>query len=78
MCRRKNPVRTCNQIWNDPLLTICEESRIVLPCSPIAGAIAYALNQWDALSVYATQGFLAIDNNAAKCVLKRVASGRKN
>jgi hypothetical protein len=36
------------------------------------------LNQWDALGVYATQGFLAIDNNAAERALKRVAIGRKN
>lgn len=44
----------------------------------MAGAIGYALNQWDALSVYATRGFLAIDNNAAERALKRVAIGRKN
>jgi transposase len=55
-----------------------DEGRIVLPRSPMAGAIGYALNQWDALSVYATQGFLAIDNNAAERALKRVAIGRKN
>lgn len=44
----------------------------------MAGAIGYALNQWDALSIYATHGFLAIDNNAAERALKRVAIGRKN
>ncbi len=41
-------------------------------------AIGYALNQWDALCVYATEGFLAIDNNAAERAMKRVAIGRKN
>ncbi|MGZ6300231.1 MAG: IS66 family transposase [Candidatus Limnocylindria bacterium] len=55
-----------------------EESRIVLPRSPMAGAMGYVLNQWDALCVYATRGFLAIDNNAAERALKRVAIGRKN
>ena len=55
-----------------------DEVRIVLPRSPMAGAIGYARNQWDALCVYATQGFLAIDNNAAERALKRVAIGRKN
>jgi hypothetical protein len=54
------------------------EAQIVLPRSPMAGAISYALNQWDALSVYATRGFLAIDNNAAERALKQVAIGRKN
>jgi hypothetical protein len=54
------------------------EVRVVLPRSPMAGAIGYARNQWEALSIYATRGFLAIDNNAAERALKRVAIGRKN
>jgi hypothetical protein len=54
------------------------ENQVLLPRTPMAGAIAYALNQWDALSVYTTQGYLAIDNNAAERALKRVAIGRKN
>ncbi|MBY0588598.1 transposase [bacterium] len=41
-------------------------------------AIGYALNQWAALNVYVTQGFLAIDNNVSERALKRVAIGRKN
>jgi len=54
------------------------EGEIVLPKSPMAQAIAYARNQWAALTVYTTEGFLAIDNNAAERALKRVAIGRKN
>jgi transposase len=50
----------------------------VMPKSPMGQAIAYALNQWDALCVYATDGDLAIDNNAAERALRRVAIGRKN
>ncbi len=50
----------------------------VLPKSPMGQAIAYALNQWDALNVYTTDGDLAIDNNAAENALRRVALGRKN
>ena len=46
--------------------------------SAMGQAIGYALNQWDALCVYATEGFLAIDNNAAERAMKRVAIGRKN
>lgn len=41
-------------------------------------AITYALNQCDALTVYTTDGDLAIDNNAAENALRRVAIGRKN
>jgi hypothetical protein len=54
------------------------EGEIVLPRSPMAAAITYAKNQWDALNAYVTQGFLAIDNNASERALKRVAIGRQN
>ena len=50
----------------------------VLPKSAMGQAVAYALNQWDALNVYVTDGDLAIDNNAAENALRRVAIGRKN
>lgn len=50
----------------------------VLPRSPMGQAITYALNQWEALCVYTTDGDLAIDNNAAENALRRVAIGRKN
>jgi len=50
----------------------------VLPKTPIAEAINYALNQWTALTVYLTDGTLAIDNNAAERAIKPFAIGRKN
>lgn len=50
----------------------------VLPKSPMGQAITYTLNQWTALNVYATDGDLAIDNNASENALRRVALGRKN
>jgi transposase len=54
------------------------EGEVVLPRSPMGLAIQYAHNQWAALTTYATQGFLNIDNNASERALKRVALGRKN
>ena len=54
------------------------EQQVVLPRSPMATAITYAQNQWQALTTYATRGFLNIDNNASERALKRVALGRKN
>jgi len=54
------------------------EQKLVLPRSPMALAIGYMLNQWDALCSYTTQGFLNIDNNAAERALRRVGIGRKN
>jgi len=50
----------------------------VLPKSPMAEAIGYALNNWAALTRYTEAGFLDIDNNAAEREMKRVAIGRKN
>jgi hypothetical protein len=50
----------------------------VLPKSPMGQAIGYALNQWDALCVYVSDGDLAIDNNAGENALRRIALGRKN
>jgi transposase len=50
----------------------------VLPKSPMGQAIGYALNQWEALCVYAADGDLAIDNNAAENALRCVAVGRNN
>jgi transposase len=41
-------------------------------------AITYALNQWDALCVYASDGDLSIDNNIAERALRRIAVGRGN
>ena len=50
----------------------------VLPKSPMGQAITYALNQYNALCVYVSDGDLAIDNNAAENTLRRIAVGRKN
>jgi transposase len=50
----------------------------VLPKSPMAEALGYALNNWAALVRYTEAGFLAIDNNAAEREMKRIAIGRKN
>lgn len=50
----------------------------VLPKGPMGQAIAYAKGNWEALTRYLEQGFLAIDNNAAERALRGVAVGRKN
>jgi transposase len=69
---RSVPILNEIKIWLD------REREVVLPRSPMAQAITYALNQWDALNTYVTEGYLNIDNNAAERALKRVAIGRKN
>ena len=61
------------------LKAFLERTRIsVLPKSPEGKAVAYALNNWEALSRYAGDGDLAIDNNGAERSLRGVAVGRRN
>ena len=55
-----------------------EQIKVVLPRSPMALAINYTLNQWEALCRYSEAGYLDIDNNAAERAMKRIAIGRKN
>ncbi|KEO06360.1 transposase IS66 family protein [Escherichia coli 2-177-06_S3_C3] len=46
--------------------------------SELAKAFAYALNQWPALTYYANDGWVEIDNNIAENALRAVSLGRKN
>jgi transposase len=55
----------------------------VLPKSPMGQAFAYARNNWEALTRYATgpeddAGYLSIDNNAAERAIRPLTIGRKN
>ena len=52
--------------------------RALLPKSPTAGAIGYALSNWTALNRYTDSGILDIDNNACERAMRPVALGRKN
>lgn len=54
------------------------EKQQVLPKSPIAAAINYVLNQWQALERYTTDGDLHIDNNISERTLKLIGMGRIN
>lgn len=53
-----------------------EQSKAVLPKSPIGQAIGYAQRHWLALARFTEQGLLNIDNNAAERALRAVAVGR--
>ncbi len=57
------------------LLEIREQ---VLPKSPAARAVRYALNQWDALTRYLEDGDLEIDNGATERANRDIAIGRGN
>ena len=56
-----------------------DTQRARLPAkSKLAGAIRYSLVRWDALTRYAHDGAVEIDNNTAERALRSVAVGRKN
>ena len=57
------------------LLRIREE---VLPKSPGARAVRYALNQWNALTRFLEDGDLQIDNGATERANRDIAIGRAN
>jgi hypothetical protein len=50
----------------------------LLPKSPLAQAMAYAANHWQALIRFLDDGRLPLDNNAAERALRPIAVGRKN
>jgi transposase len=70
--KKSNPLLDALKGWLD------REHRVAIPKTPIAEAMGYALNQWTALTVFLTDGDLAIDNNAAERAIKPFAIGRKN
>jgi len=51
---------------------------LVLPKSPVAAAINYVFNQWEALQRYTSDGDLHIDNNVSERTLKLIGVGRLN
>ena len=66
-----------------PMLLELREKLLVwkeqlLPKHPMAEAIGYALSQWRELSVFCSDGAVAIDNNASEREMKRVVLNRKN
>jgi hypothetical protein len=69
---RAGPVLDIFRQWLD------REALIVLPKAPIADAIGYVRNQWDALNRFRDDWRLRLDNNPAERQLRRVAIGRKN
>ena len=50
----------------------------VLPKSPEGRAVRYTLKNWEALTRYAEDGDLEIDNNATERAIRSVAVGRNN
>jgi transposase len=55
-----------------------DAARSVLPKSKLGEAVRYLDNQWDALSVFLTDGRVPFDNNETEQLMKQVATGRKN
>ena len=50
----------------------------LLPKHPMADAVNYTLGQWEALTVFTTDGAVPIDNNVSEREMKRIVLNRKN
>jgi transposase len=50
----------------------------LLPKHPMADAVNYTLSQWDALTVFTTDGAVPINNNVSEREMKRIVLNRKN
>jgi transposase len=48
----------------------------LLPKHPMAEAVGYALNQWNELNVFTTDGAVPIDNNVSEREMKRICLNR--
>jgi len=70
--RRCRPIRTQFKQWLE------EQKQNYPPKSPMAVAIRYTLNNWEALGRFVDDVRLPLDNNASESALRRVALGRKN
>jgi len=79
-CEQRQALR---QKKSERLLISLEEyldalNEITLPRHPLKSALEYTLNQWDALTVYTTNGILSMDNNPIEQQIRPIALGRKN
>jgi transposase len=57
---------------------LTEQKPLHLPKGPMGQAIAYALNQWEALCRFVDDERLPLDNNRSEGALRKAALGRKN
>jgi transposase len=57
---------------------LLDQKEQLLPKHPLAQAIAYVLNQWSELTLFAGDGAVPLDNNLAEQQMKRIALLRKN
>jgi transposase len=55
-----------------------QKRRQILPKSNFGKAIAYALERWDELEMYAYEGRVEIDNNPCERAIRPTAVGKKN
>ena len=69
---RARPLLESFRAWLESCLTKLSQK------SDTTAAVKYALGRWEALTRYAEDGSLEIDNNAAERALRAVALGRKN
>lgn len=76
--RRQTRKQQAELVLDELKKWLLEQRPGTLPKSALGQAIGYALNNWEALSRYLEQGYLAIDNNLSERTLRAIALGRNN
>ena len=59
-------------------LLLLQKRRQILPKSNLGKAVAYALERWEELALYAYEGRVEIDNNPCERAIRPTAVGKKN
>jgi transposase len=63
----------------DQIKTWCDEQKpLHVPKGPLGQAIGYALNEWEALTVFLDDPKISLDNNVSERALRILALGRHN
>ncbi len=75
--------RDFRQVHSAPLCSALHqwletEGKRISPRCPLGKAVTYAINQWDSLQVFLTDGRIPIDNGRVERLLRGLAMGRNN
>ena len=73
---RQSGTKKCCRCWRHWRVA-AEKQKTLSRHSELAKAFGYALNQWPALTRYAEDGWVEVDNNIAENALRLVSLGRK-
>lgn len=76
--RRAMRQKKSKPIMDEIKTWLAEQVKTLTPSDPVAGAIGYMQNRWEALTLFLDEGQLEIDNNPVENKVRPIPLGRKN